>query len=237
MCASFSQLGAVMNWYAKFWHTFSLFSTTLEIGRCQVFSRVWTENWLLMWPDEILTTIFPRALLITLLRTCGVTRDSSRWGAHQASVSGSAVVSCPLMPLVILLGTRHKCQCSFCHETNNHLAPFAIDFFCEPHFGFLSYWRWWGGWCVLSCVVWCVIRGGARSGVTQLTVTYWLSLAFLPPHCHTVILSDTLSLPSTTIQPLLCGGYNLYICFMLELSQVFPPVSSNIWGRVVVSGG
>ena len=57
------------------------------------------------------------------------------------------------------------------------------------------------------------------------------------PHCHTVILSDTLSLPSTTIQPLLYGGYNLYICFMLEVSQVFPPVSSNIWGRMVVSAG
>ena len=89
------------------------------------------------------------------------------------------------------------------------------------------------GWCVLSCVVchqrWC---------------EEWHDSAWqwhIDCHSHsyplTVILSDTLSLPSTTIQPLLYGGYNLYICFMLEVSQVFPPVSYNIWGRVVVSAG
>ena len=91
----------------------------------------------------------------------------------------------------------------------------------------------------MVCSELCGVSSEVVRGVAwlSLTVTYWLSLAFLPPHCHTVILSDTLSLPSTTIQPLLYGGYNLYICFMLEVSQVFPPVSYNIWGRVVVSAG
>ena len=92
------------------------------------------------------------------------------------------------------------------------------------------------GCCVLSCVVchqrWC---------------EEWHDSAWqwhIDCHSHSYPLTVILSYCQT---PCRCPAQPSSLCstevtiyifvFMLEVSQVFPPVSYNIWGRVVVSAG